>query len=68
MNSEVKNDVLKDHLLPGLSTNGVPKNLKNTIYPFKYNDFNSLEKICSQNKIGIIKMEIFRNIPPKKIF
>ena len=68
MNSEVKNDVLKDHLLPGLSTNGVPKNLKNTIYPFKYNDFNSLEKICSQNKIGIIKMEIFRNIPPKKNF
>ena len=60
--------VLKDHLLPGLSTDGVPKNLKNTVFPFRFNDFLALEKICSQNKIGAIKMEIFRNIPPKNNF
>ena len=51
-----KGGKLKDHLLPGLSTDGVPKNLKNTIYPFKFNDFSSLEKICSNNEIGVIKM------------
>ena len=67
-NKNSKNGVLKDHLLPGLSTTGVPNSLKNTVYPFKFNDFASLEKICSQNKIGVIKMEIFRNIPQKKNF
>lgn len=65
---KIKGGILKDHLLPGLSTIGVPKNLKQTIYPFKFNDFEKLEKICSQNKIGVIKMEIFRNIEPKNDF
>ncbi len=68
LNNKETNGVLKDHLLPGLSTTGVPKNLKNTVYPFKFNDFRTLEKICSQNKIGAIKMEIFRNFPPSKNF
>jgi glutamate-1-semialdehyde 2,1-aminomutase len=68
LNSQDKEGKLKDHLLPGLSTKGVPKNLKNTIYPFKFNDYASLEKICSNNNIGVIKMEIFRNIFPKKNF
>lgn len=68
LNNNDSSGILKDHLLPDLSTNGVSKNLKNTVYPFKFNDFNALEKICSQNKIGIIKMEIYRNIPPKNNF
>lgn len=68
LNNKDSNGVLKDHLLPGLSTVGVPDNLKNTVYPFKFNDYKALEKICSQNKIGVIKMEIFRNIPPKNNF
>ncbi len=68
LNKKISNGVLKDHLLPGLSTDGVPKNLRNTVYPFNFNDIKTLEKICSNNKIGVIKMEIFRNIPPKKNF
>ncbi len=68
LNKKISNGVLKDHLLPGLSTDGVPKNLRNTVYPFNFNDIETLEKICSNNKIGVIKMEIFRNIPPKKNF
>ena len=68
LNTKEKGGKLKDHLLPGLSTDGVPKNLKNTIYPFKFNDYSALEKICSNNQIGVIKMEIFRNIPPKENF
>ena len=68
LNNNDSNGVLKDHLLPGLSTEGVPKNLKNTVYPFKFNNFKKLEKICSEQKIGVIKMEIFRNIPPENNF
>ena len=67
-NSKEKKGVLKDHLLPGLSTNGVPKNLRNTTYPFMFNDYKTLEAICNKNKIGVIKMEIFRNFPPKNYF
>ena len=53
----------------GLNPSGVPKNLKNTSFPFVYNDFESLEKIVSQNSdIGIIKMEVMRNIEPKNQF
>ena len=68
LKSKNKKGILKDHLLEGLSTKGVPKGLKNTVFPFKYNDFESLKKICSQNSIGVIKMEVFRNIPPKNNF
>ena len=68
LNNKTKNGMLKDHLLPGLSTLGVPKNLKNTVYPFKFNDFDTLNKICSNQKIGAIKMEIFRNINPNHNF
>ncbi len=68
LKSKNKKGVLKDHLLEGLSTEGVPKGLKNTVFPFKYNDFESLKKICSQNSIGVIKMEVFRNFPPSDNF
>ena len=46
LNTSSSQGILKDHLLPGLSTKGVPKNLKNTVYPFKYNDYKSLEKFA----------------------
>ncbi len=60
---------LNNLLMEGLSPSGVPKNLKNTSFPFFYNDFESLEKIVSQNSdIGIIKMEVMRNIEPKNQF
>jgi len=59
---------LDTHLLKGLSTNGIPKNLKNTVFPFEYNNFNQLLKICKNHKIGAIKMEVFRNIAPKNNF
>ena len=35
---------LTNHLMPGLSPNGVPKELKNTSIPFEYNNFEQLEK------------------------
>jgi len=59
---------LDTHLLPGLSPNGVPKNLKNTVFPFNYNDFNELESLCDNNDIGVIKMEVIRNFGPEDNF
>jgi len=59
---------LDSHLLPGLEPLGVPKALKNTVYPFNYNDFDQLEEICQNNDIGVIKMEVIRNSGPEDDF
>ena len=61
-------DSLDGHLLPGLNPKGVSKSLKNTIFPFKYNDFLGLKKIIDQKEIGIVKMEVSRNNNPKNNF
>ena len=68
VNLNNEKDELGDHLLPGLSTSGVPKNLKNTTFPFKYNDYESLKKIVEEESIGVIKMEVSRNEVPKDNF
>jgi glutamate-1-semialdehyde 2,1-aminomutase len=59
---------LDGHLLPGLAPKGVPRNLKDTIFPFVYNDYDELEKLVEQHDIGVIKMEVMRNYPPKNNF
>jgi len=59
---------LAGHLLPGLSPTGVPKNLKNTVFPFNYNNFEELETIVSMQDIGVIKMEVSRNKGPENNF
>ena len=61
-------DKLDGHLLPGLQTNGVPKNLKDTAFPFHYNDFDALEEIVKNKNIGAIKMEVERNNGPQNDF
>ena len=47
-------DKLAGHLLPGLSTAGVPKSLKGNVHPFNYNDFSHLSKLIAENDIGVI--------------
>lgn len=59
---------LNGHLLPGLNPNGVPKYLKNSVFPFQYNDFKQLEEIIKTKNIGIVKMEVSRNEVPKDNF
>ena len=59
---------LNKHLFSNLKILGVPKELKQTVFPFMYNDFNYLKKIVLKNKIKIIKMEVIRNEKPKKNF
>jgi len=61
-------DDLSGHLIPGLSPNGVPKNLKNSVFPFNYNNYEELLDIVEKNNIGVIKMEVIRNFEPKDGF
>lgn len=61
-------DGLSGHLLPGLDPSGVPKNLKDTVFPFHYNDIKELEDLISLHDIGVIKMEVVRNFGPENNF
>ena len=61
-------DKLASHLLPGLSTAGVPKSLKGNVHPFNYNDFSHLLHLVAENDIGVIKMEVIRNVAPSDDF
>jgi glutamate-1-semialdehyde aminotransferase len=63
-----QDDLLAGHLLSGLNTAGVPKNLKNTVFPFHYNNFEELEQIIASEDIGVIKMEVVRNFGPENNF
>ena len=62
------NSNLNKHLLKGLNTLGVPKQLKKTVFPFNYNNLDELENIIKTKKIGIIKMEVSRNFEPNNNF
>ena len=59
---------LAGHLLPGLEPNGVPKSLRGTVYPFKYNNYSELKALVNERDIGVIKMEVMRNEAPKDNF
>ena len=61
-------DDLSTHLLKGLNPCGVPRALINTTFPFHYNNYKELCDIVNNNNIGIIKMEVIRNVPPEYEF
>jgi glutamate-1-semialdehyde aminotransferase len=61
-------DGLSGHLLPGLEPAGVPKNLKDSVFPFHYNNIKELETIVATHDIGVIKMEVVRNFGPEDNF
>ena len=63
-----RKDNLNNHLLKNLPTKGVPKNLANSVFPFKFNDYAELEKIVDKKNIGVICMEVVRNEMPKNSF
>jgi glutamate-1-semialdehyde 2,1-aminomutase len=62
------NEALSDHLIPGLKPIGVPKALGSTVFSFEYNQIESLEKLVDEHDIGVIKMEVMRNIEPRNGF
>ena len=63
-------EALDGHLIPGLSPRGVPRGLKGTSFPFKYNDVDSFLKLFEEHKenIAAIVMEPLRNVYPQKEF
>jgi len=63
-------DVLDGHLLPGLDPKGVPRGLKGTMLPFRYNKIEELEKIVQENgkDLAAITMEPMREHGPEGDF
>jgi glutamate-1-semialdehyde 2,1-aminomutase len=59
---------LAGHLLPGLDPKGVPQNLRGTVFPFNYNNYAELETLVNNHDIGVIKMEVVRNMGPEDNF
>ena len=59
---------LASHLISGLTPNGVPHNLKNSVFPFEYNNYDELEYLVKNKNIGVIKMEVIRNFEPTNNF
>lgn len=59
---------LSCHLLPGLEPNGVPVNLRGTVFPFSYNNLEELKEVTDNHDIGVIIMEVMRNQEPKDNF
>lgn len=64
------NQLLNDHLLPGLDPAGVPSGLKNTAIPFDYNDIDSFMNLVKKykNRIAAVFMEPIRNFYPSDGF
>jgi glutamate-1-semialdehyde 2,1-aminomutase len=62
------NNNLNNHLLHGLEPKGVPNNLSETVFPFNYNQFDELENLVKTQDIGVIKMEVERNMGPENNF
>lgn len=58
------NQGLKEHLLSGLDANGVPNGLKGDTLPFLFNDFEEITNLVEHHNVGVIKMEVQRNLPP----
>lgn len=59
---------LDGHLLPGLEPRGVPRSLAGTVFPFNYNNFDELLALVKMHDIGVIKMEVVRNMGPEDNF
>jgi glutamate-1-semialdehyde 2,1-aminomutase len=59
---------LAGHLLPGLEPKGVPQQLRGSVLPFHYNNFSELEALVRQHDVGVIKMEVSRNMGPEDGF
>ena len=62
------NDGLEAHLISGLAPIGVPKALASSVHTFRYNDLERLKEILTNEDVGIIKMEVMRNVEPENNF
>ena len=51
--------------MPELNIKGVPGMLKDSVIPFKINDYKNFYKIIKKNNIAGVVMEVERNEKPK---
>ncbi|MDD5751689.1 MAG: aminotransferase class III-fold pyridoxal phosphate-dependent enzyme [Candidatus Peribacteraceae bacterium] len=65
-----EDDLLDGHLLPGLQPTGVPRGLRGTMLPFRYNSIGELEKIIADHgsDLAAIVMEPLRERGPEEDF
>ncbi len=63
-----KKSNLNGHILKNLYHKGVPKDLAGSVKVFEYNNYNQLLDIVSKNNVGVIKMEVVRNLGPSNNF
>jgi glutamate-1-semialdehyde 2,1-aminomutase len=63
-----EDSALDGHLLPGLEPVGVPRGLLGTSQPFLYNDPDTLERLLSTGRFGVVFMEVERSSPPSEGF
>ncbi len=63
-------NALDGHLLPGLQPKGVPRELRGTSVPFRYNDLASLDAALAQlgGNLAAVVMEPMRSQEPKDDF
>jgi glutamate-1-semialdehyde 2,1-aminomutase len=59
---------LDGQLLEGLKPLGVPRRLKGTALPFRYNHIGELKKIVREHDIGVIVIEPIRHQEPRNNF
>lgn len=59
-----EDDSLDGHLLPGLEPNGVPRALRGSSIPFRFNDLAGLTEIMAAGDVGVIYLEVQRSDPP----
>ncbi len=61
-------DNLNQQLLAGLSSTGVPSNLRDTAIPFQFNDIAEFKKLIGENRgeIAAVFMEPMRSSSPKE--
>lgn len=64
------NKALDGQHIAGLSTRGIPQGLKNTVIPFRYNDWQSFKDLLQiyEGKIAAVIMEPIRNFFPEPGF
>ncbi len=59
---------LNNYLMEGVSTEGVPKELKNSTVTFKYNDIDNFLKVTRKHNVGTVIMEAERSEKPQDFF
>jgi glutamate-1-semialdehyde 2,1-aminomutase len=66
----VSESTLERHLLPGISSRGVPKELEDTVFPFEFNNLGSLQRVLDDHRgeVACVIMEAARSYLPQPGF